>query len=196
VHWIDGDEEVMAHWEDVTHVWQAITRHSVNGTATYHDYRFTLWLADGRERKFRGTLPSRSALASGAVRLTPVPGVTTPVTIEQLGRLLEIGVTRAQLPKAVDRLNAGEAVTFGPLTLSPAGLAAGQQALPWSEIADVRTRRQIVSVRKAGKLLAWKRAQVSQIPNYFVFIALVRAILAQHPAGPPARGAGRLARAG
>ena len=37
----------------------------------------------------------------------------------------------------------------------------------------------IVSVKKSGKWLAWKTAQVSQIPNYFVFDALVRAILAQ-----------------
>jgi hypothetical protein len=190
VHWIDGDEEVIARWEDVTHVWQAITRHPAKGTTTYTDYRFTLRLADGRERTFRGTLPGRAAQASGAVRLASAPGVTTPVTIEQLGRLLEIGVTRAQLPKAVDRLNAGQAVTFGPLTLTPAGLAAGEQALPWNEIAEVHTRREIVSVKRAGKLLAWKTAQVSQIPNYFVFDALVRAILAQHGPGPRAARAG------
>jgi hypothetical protein len=181
VQWVDGDEEVTACWEEVTHVWQAITRHSANGTPTYTDYRFTLRLADGRSRDLRGTLRSRSAQASGAVRLEPAPRATTPVTIEQLGRLLETGVTRVQLPKAIDCINAGQAVTFGPLTVSPAGIAAGAQSLPWSQIEEVRTRREIISVKKSGKWLAWKTAQVSQIPNYFVFDALVRAILAQRP---------------
>ena len=75
-------------------MWQAITRHSASGSPTYTDYRYTLRLADGRSRAFRGALPARAARASGAVRLEPTPGITTPVTIEQLGRLLETGVTR------------------------------------------------------------------------------------------------------
>jgi len=181
VRWINGAEEVSAGWDEVTHVWQAIIRHSANGSPTYTDYRYTVRLADGRSREFRGTLPARSARASGAVRLEPTPGTTKPVTIEQLGRLLESGVTRAQLPKAIDRLNAGQAVSFGPLTVSPGGIAAGDQSLPWGEIEEVETRKGMVSVKKSGKWLAWKRAQVSEIPNYFIFDALVRAILAQRP---------------
>ncbi len=181
VRWVDGDEQVSAGWGEVTHVWQAITRHSSNAAAIYTDYRYTLRLADGRSRTFRGSLPNRRARESGAVRLAPAPQATTLVTIEQLGRLLETGVTRAQLPGAIDRLNAGQAVSFGPLTVCPGGLVAGDQCLPWSEIEEVSTRQGIVSVKKAGKWLAWKKAQVSQIPNYFVFNALVRAFLAQKP---------------
>ena len=185
VRWISGPEEVSAFWDEVTHVWQAIARHSANGSPTYTEYRYTLRLADGRSRKFRGTLPARSARASGAVLLQPTPGITTPVTIEQLGRLLETGVTRAQLPKAIERFNTGQAVAFGPLSVGPSGITAGDQSLPWSEIEDVQTRKGMVSVKRAGKWLAWKRAQVSQIPNYFIFEALVRAILAQRPPAPP-----------
>jgi len=185
VRWINGDEEVSVGWDEVTHVWQAITRHSANGSPTYTDYRYTVRLADGRSREFRGTLPARSARASGAVQLEPTPGAVKPVTIEQLGRLLESGVTRAQLPKAIDRLNAGQAVSFGPLTVSPSGIAAGDQSLPWSEIEEVETRKGMVSVKRSGKWLAWKRAQVSEIPNYFIFDALVRAILAQRPSATP-----------
>ena len=185
VSWINGADEVSASWEEVTHVWRAITRHSASGSPTYTDYRYTLRLADGRSRAFRGALPARSARASGAVRLEPTPGMTTPVTIEQLGRLLERGVTRVQLPKAIDRFNAGQAVSFGPLTLSPGGIAAGHQSLPWSEIEGVQTRKGVVSVRKSGKWLAWKRALVSEIPNYVVFDALVRASLAQPPPAAP-----------
>ena len=181
VSWIDGAEEISAGWHEVTHVWRAITRHYANGSPTYTDYRYTLRLADGRYRSFRGALPARRARASGAVRLRPTPGVTTRVTIEQLGRLLETGVTRAQLPEAIDRFNAGQAVAFGPLALSVGGIAAGGQSLPWSEIEGVQIRKGVVSVRKSGKLRAWKRAQVSQIPNYPLFDALVRANLRRPP---------------
>jgi hypothetical protein len=183
VSWIDGTEEISASWGTVTQVWRAVTRHYANGSPTYTDYRYTLRLADGRHRSFRGALPARQARASAAVRLRPVPGMTTPVTIEQLGRLLESRVTRAQLPEVIDRFNAGQAVGFGPLALSVSGIAAGGQSLPWSEIEGVQARKGVVSVRKSGKLLAWKRAQVSQIPNYLVFEALVRANLRRPPTG-------------
>lgn len=181
VSWINGPDEISARWDEVTHVWRAITRHSVNGSPTYTDYRYTLRLADGRSRSFRGVLPARRARASGTVRLKPTPGMTTPVTIEQLGRLLETGVTRVQLPKAIDRLNAGQPVSFGPLTLSPSGIAVGDQSLPWSEVEGVQTRKGMVSVRKSGKWLVWKRVPVSDIPNFSVFDALVRANLPQPP---------------
>jgi len=118
IRWISGAEEVSAFWDEVTHVWQAITRHSANGSPTYTEYHYTVRLADAR--------------ASGAVLLQPTPGITTPVTIEQLGRLLETGVTRAQLPKAIERFNAGQAVAFGPLSVGPSGITAGDQWLPWS----------------------------------------------------------------
>jgi len=181
VSWVDGAEEISASWREVTHVWRAITRHYANGSPTYTDYRYTLRLADGWSRSFRGALPARGARASGAVRLRPIPGTTTPVTIEQLGRLLESGVTRAQLPEVIDRFTAGQAIAFGPLALSVSGIAAGSQSLPWSQIEAVQTRKGLVSVRKSGRLLAWKRAQVSQIPNYLVFDALVRANLRRPP---------------
>ena len=45
----------------------------------------------------------------------------------------------------------------------------------------MQIRKGVVSVRKSGKLRAWKRAQVSQIPNYPLFDALVRA----NPRRPP-----------
>jgi hypothetical protein len=181
VSWIDGAEEISARWDQVTQLWREITRHYANGSPTYTDYRYTLRLADGRFRSVRGALPARRARASGAVRLRPAPGATTLVTIEQLGRLLESGVTRAQLPKAMDLFNAGQTVAFGPLAVSPSGIAAGGRSLPWSEIEGVQTRKGVVSVRKSGKLRAWKRAQVSQIPNYLVFDAMVRANLRRPP---------------
>jgi hypothetical protein len=69
--------------------------------------------------------------------------------------------------------------------VGPGGITAGDQSLPWSEIEELQTGKGMVSVKKSGKRLAWKRARVSQIPNYFIFDSLVRAILAQRPSAGP-----------
>jgi hypothetical protein len=154
VGWIDGEEEISARWDEVTHLWQAVTRHSTNGVPTHTDYRYTLQLANGRSRAFSGALKARAAKQSEATRLSHTPGGTTPVTIEQLGRLLTTGVIQTQLPKAIARFNAGQPVSFGPLAMSPAGIAIGDRSLPWSEVEGVRTVQGIVSVKKSGKWLA------------------------------------------
>lgn len=185
VGWIDPGEEVSARWEDIPWLWRAVTRHATNGVPTHTDYRYTVQLASGRSRAFSGTLRTRAARESEAARLEYTPGGTTAVTIEQLGRLLTAGVTQAQLPNAIDRFNAGQPVSFGPLVVSPAGIAIGDKSLFWSEVEGVRTAQGMMSVKKSGKWLPWKSVQVSKIPNYFVFDALVSAVLAQRP--PAAR---------
>jgi len=45
----------------------------------------------------------------------------------------------------------------------------------------VTARRGTVNVNKVGKRLPWTSAAVSKIPNYSVFDALVRAVLAPRP---------------
>jgi hypothetical protein len=179
VSWLNGGIWTQAQWEDLTQVFQEITSHSTNSVATHTDYRYTLHLADGRSITFYGTLPARHARKSEAVELVAVPASTVPVTLEQLGRLLVGGVTRVQLPKAIERFNAGETVAFGPLAVSTFGISTGDESVPWSEIEGVQTLMGKVSVKKSGKWLAWKKADVGSIPNYFVFQAFVRAVLDQ-----------------
>jgi hypothetical protein len=184
--WINGDDELSARWDEVADIVQNATRHRHQGLLAppdYIEYHYAVRLADGRSRGFKGRLMASQARASQTASLSPVPGVTTPVTIEQLGRLLEHRVTRAQLPKAIARFSAGEAIAFGPLMVSRAGIGAGGEVLGWNEVKEVSTHSGTVVVRKAGKRLAWKTVSVRQVPNYFVFDALVGAILAQRRPG-------------
>lgn len=184
--WINGDDELTARWGEVSDVVRNVTRHTHQGLVTspdYTEYHYTVRLADGRCRGFKGRLVARQARTSQATRLSPVPDVTTPVTIEQVGRLLEQRVTQDQLPKAIARFNAGEAVVFGPLTVSRAGITAGAKALSWNEVKKVTTTSGTVALWKTGKWMAWKTVSVGQIPNYFVFNALVQSILEQRRPG-------------
>ena len=177
--WINGDIDVSVRWEELAYVWQASTRHYTRGAHTNTDYSYKLQLSDGRSWGFSGTLWTKEDLKSRKKELIPTAGVTTPVTVEQAGRLLEMGVTRVQLPRVTERFRAGQAVSFGPLTVSQQGIAAGDESLPWSEVQEVRTWNGVVSVKKAGKWLSWNKAPVGQIANYFVFDALVRSIIAE-----------------
>jgi hypothetical protein len=178
-HWINGNDEFTAQWSEVLGIFHHVTRHSTNGVPTYTEYHYAMQLSGGRTRAIKGTLRARAASQSQGTRMQAVPGATMPVTIEQLGRLLESGVTRDQLPRAIECFRAGQTVSFGPLTVSPAGIASGPNMVPWHEVQGVRTASGYVHVKKAGKWLAWKTVAVAKIPNYFVFDALVQAILAQ-----------------
>lgn len=177
--WINEKDELTARWDELAAVTCDNRRILVYGihARTEYDYRFRL--TDGRNRRFQGRLNRGKAKRSQRAVPEAVAGQTTPVTIEQLGRILQSGVTRVQLPVAVERYNAGQVVSFGAVKVGPDGITAGKDSLPWSEIEGIRTQRGTVIVRKSGKWLPWKNVQVSQIPNYFVFDALVHAILAQ-----------------
>lgn len=179
ITWINGSHETAGRWEEMTQVWQTISLYLRNGAHERTEYGYKIQLADGRTWTFQGALRGRAAARSEAEQPQRVPGTTVPVTVEQLGRLVTDAVTRIQLPKAIERFNAGQSLSFGPLTVDPAGISAGDQSLAWDEIEDVRTRQGVVTVKKAGKWLSWHKVGVSQIPNYFVFDVLVRAILAR-----------------
>lgn len=179
----DWEDEVSIRWEDITELRKNVVRQKIRSTYQMY-YSYKLQLASGRSKGFGGMLGESLDRSSRATRLARMPGVTTPVTIEQIGRLLEAGVTRVQLSKALEHLNAGQPVSFGPLTVSLHDITAEGKLLPWSEIQDVKTSRGFVSVKKAGKRLDWTSVPVRKIPNYCVFDALVRTILAQRPSEP------------
>jgi hypothetical protein len=176
--WIDGDDEVAARWEDVTDfVYNALTLvKSGHQKETAYGYRLTL--SDGRVVLVPGSsLRPDAARESRAVSLAAVQGVTTPVTIEQLGRLLIAAITGTQLPRAVAAYNAGQPVTFGPITVSQRGIAVGNKSLPWSEVQSVEIDRGWLNVNKKGERRPWRLLRIYAIPNCFVFEALVQAVL-------------------
>ncbi|MBR8640559.1 hypothetical protein KEF29_17625 [Streptomyces tuirus] len=146
--------------------------------------RYGHWvvLADGRQCGFQGTLLNSASRVSENESLRAIPGVTTAVTIEQLGRIFTARVTNLLLARAVSRLNAGQPISFGPLEVGPTGITADDESVAWDEVKDVRTRHGVVYVKKVGWWGTWRKVFVFEIPNYFVFDTLVRAVLDQRPA--------------
>jgi hypothetical protein len=181
--WVNADKELSGRWDEVAELRQGASRTLAYGTIPGPTtYQYWVVLADGRACTFIGVLGVAASRASAQVSLRVTPGVTTAVTIEQLGRIFRARVTSVLLPKAISRFNAGQSISFGPLTVGPAGITAGDESVTWAEVQDVQTRSGFVNVKKAGQWRAWSKVVVAQIPNYFVFNALVRAVLAQRVA--------------
>jgi hypothetical protein len=166
---VGGRDLASARWEDITTLrkwWTSDVRSSggpypITVAKTYYSY--TVALADGRSMTFSQTRH-------------PIRGERK---ILKLGDLLETGVTRTQLPKAIEQFNAGRTISFGSVAVSRGGIAVGDQSLPWSKIKSVRILAGWFVVVTHSYMLPWKRVSVRDIPNYCVLVALVRSILTQ-----------------
>lgn len=156
---------VEMRWDAVHSVLQRITRTYTNGIYTGTQYLYTVIRVDGMRLKLTGWYKG----------------------IAELGQTIAREVTRVQLPLAFAAVQRGETITFGDLTVNGAGIAAaGKGAVPWYEIQAVQISRGYVSVRRAGRWLAWSGQPASKIPNLFVFLTLADQLRAAAATSGPA----------
>lgn len=83
---------------------------------------------------------------------------------------------RRRLPDAVSKLATGEPVTFGPYAITPDGIRRGRRLLSWQRLCAAVMQRGNVCIQEQEKTRPWHCTPVSQIPNVFVFMALVNPI--------------------
>jgi len=97
--------------------------------------------------------------------------------VERPGNVISDMVTRVRLPEAIAAFKAGSTVTFGPLSVSMQGVSNSKELITWDQIKEFRVNNGTVIVKKEGKWLSWSSIQVANIPNFFIFLALVNAIM-------------------
>jgi hypothetical protein len=151
------DEQGKTHvfrWRSTT-VRQRVVTYTRNGVDTRRTYEYELIGVDGAKLTLRGN--------------SNKPSLANP---EQWGREIQEGITHAQLPVALDTVAGGGTVPFGPIQVSGQGVVAGGRSVPWSDVEEIKVVQGVVSVRVAGKWLALVKAEVREIPNFFVFHAL------------------------
>lgn len=136
-------------------------------------------LSNGRACYFDRRLRAAEARESERTSPRAVPGATTAITVEQLGRIFAARVTRLQLPVAISRYRVGQSISFGVLSVSQAGIGVGDESVTWDEVEDVQTKDGHVRVYKQGERGHWKDAPASMVPNYFVFDARVHTVLSE-----------------
>jgi len=143
-------------WDQIEAVWYQVTRHYRNGIYTGTTHRYRVRRKDG----YQIVLNDRFT------------------NVGRLGDTISNQVTKVLLPQVIAAYNAGQTITFGPLSVNRQGLLnVLGNLLPWSEITGIDIQRGYVAVSRAGKWLKWSNQPVANIPNVFVFIALVKTLL-------------------
>jgi hypothetical protein len=139
-------------WGDVAAVWQSISKHYTNGIYTGTNHLYTVRLSDDTRYKLNDKFKD----------------------IEALGSAIQKNVTQALYPKYVAALKAGSRIEFGPLAMDYDKLYAGKKELSWNDVQSIRVRGGAVSVKKDTGWFVWTNSRVPQIPNFFVFYALLK----------------------
>jgi hypothetical protein len=106
------------------------------------------------------------------------------VDIRQAGAFLQQGVLRHNLTAAVVAYRAGEALSFGPLTISWTGLVYEKVAVRWAEIRrmsvtagpyrDTAAWTYKMQVTQIGQRRPWLEIDLQQIPNNRLLFALLK----------------------
>ena len=139
-------------WEEVTHVWQNITKHYTNGIYTGTTYKYTVQLVDDTKYTFD----------------------TKYKNIEALGKTIQTNVTQRLYPKYFAALKAGSRLEFGPLAMDYNKLFSGKKELNWDQVQSVRIQDGYVSVKQEKGWFHWASIGVPQIPNFFVLYGLLK----------------------
>ncbi|MBO0780124.1 MAG: hypothetical protein J2P37_14970 [Ktedonobacteraceae bacterium] len=147
-----GQQIEVSRWDQIEAIWQRMKIDHRNGTNTITSYKYTIRRQDGAQI----VLTSRFR------------------NIARFGQRLRQEVTNCLLPRAIDEYNAGQTLTFGPLSINSAGISNGKNLLPWQQIKSVDEKDSTLWIKKAGKWLDWANIQIAKIPNFCVFMALVR----------------------
>ena len=150
-----GSKLDVFRWDQVESMWQRVTRRYVNGVYTGTQHRYTIRSLDGRKVVLNDRITN----------------------VERLGNVVSEMVTRVKLPEVIAAFKAGSTITFGPLSVSMQGVSNSKELISWDQIKEFGVNRGIVTVKKEGKWLSWSSVEVAKIPNFFVFMALVNAIM-------------------
>jgi hypothetical protein len=151
---IKGAQVDVCRWEEITHVWQAVTRHTTYGipSGTTHYYR--VQRADGAQFTFTDALGK----------------------VERLGETIQRETFPYLLDRAATLYNEGQTVAFGKISISKVGVSNGQELLPWGDVKGIKLDNGVINISKQGRWLAWKSVSVAATPNVFVFLEMVRRI--------------------
>lgn len=147
-----GEEVRQVPWEEVTHIWQEITKHYTNGIYTGTTHKYTVQLADDTKYRIDDKFKD----------------------VEALGKAVQSKVTNALYPKYLAALKAGSRLEFGPLAMDYNKLYSGKKELAWDEVKSVRIQGGYVSVQKDKGWFRWAGVGVPQIPNFYILYALLK----------------------
>jgi hypothetical protein len=93
-----------------------------------------------------------------------------------LAGLLAGKINAVRIRHAVDALQKGRRLDFGPVALDAERVYAGGSGLPWSEVEELQPRNGLLVIRRNGRLFAWSKNYAHEIPDVEVFMVLADAL--------------------
>jgi hypothetical protein len=94
--------------------------------------------------------------------------------LDSLAERVKLGAFPGLLEACRQRFNQGEALAFGPMSLTSLGVQAGKKTIQWGQVqaVEVRAGRLIITGREPAATRL--RAAASRVPNVDVCVQLVR----------------------
>ncbi|QWF84133.1 DUF6585 family protein [Amycolatopsis sp. CA-230715] len=93
--------------------------------------------------------------------------------VDSWGSAIQHAVTNAQLPGALARFRRGETLRFGALSISWDSLAVKDKVTPCAHIETAYMANGNLHIRERGSRRGKLLTQINQVPNFYVFYALL-----------------------
>jgi hypothetical protein len=183
LYYIDGDTEAAGTWAAVSHLITHSTTVFVGRDYATTQHTLDVYLSNGKHMSSGMETDKTVMLPPGS---PGVPEDAESVRLPELGQLIAQRVVKEQVPAALTRLQSGNNVVFGPVTVTPEGITGGGKSLPWNGLQMVGSKKGKFVVVVNDDQITWKSVQTKKVPRMFVLKALV-ATIAKGFGTPPAR---------
>jgi hypothetical protein len=143
----------IVQWDNIDAVWQRST--TINGSRSLLETDLWIQLKDGK-----------------TIYLT-----SFFLDMERLVTIVLDETARRMVPDMWSRIQNGQAVIFGKVTMSATELMASAKALAWEDVEEIRVAHGGINVRRKGANGSWHYTPVNKMPNYHVFLSLADMVL-------------------
>ena len=144
-------------WDQVKDVTANVIRHYTNGIYTSTTHTYTLVKAGGEKLVINDAIKN----------------------VEAFYTHLQNNTLQHRYQRYADAYNRGEAVQFGPVTISKqGGIQIGKKSYVWEEIEQVAINKGVLSVKKKdGGWFSGASATAGAIPNLHVLLSIINQIV-------------------
>lgn len=140
-------------WDEFASMTSAVTKHYTNGIYTGTTHVYTLVKNDGDKIVLSDSLTK----------------------VEEVSKVIRTNIFPLLYQKHAEAYNAGQRVTFGPVSISKSGgIQIGKKDYPWDQVEQVSIHQGAVRVaKKGGGWFSGATAMASAIPNLEVMLSII-----------------------
>jgi hypothetical protein len=139
---IRNDDMRSYRWDEIDSLFQKLVVSSVYGIRGATSKKYTLVPKKGAVIIFTEILPN----------------------VDELGQRIQQQITLRRLPEDLKRMDAGETIRFGPISIDKQGVIVQQKTLPWDAVGRAKAYQGLLQI--GDKWIA-----ISEIPNLLLLLA-------------------------